>query len=658
MTKLRFLGFLAAGIVVLLGVALIIVWLTVDPNNFKPRIASIVKQSTGRELKLAGDIKLSVFPWVALELGPASLGNPPGFGDEPFLSLKHASIRVRFLPLLSKRLEVAKLEIDGLEVRLRKSAQGKGNWQLADAQSQVPPKSDPDHTGTAPLESIANIRVRAGRVSYEGITVQNINLETGSLSGDRHIPVTAAFDLQRAPSEEQVSLNAKFDLSEGSAGQLQFGNLNSSGTLNRPGDGRPAHWELTAASLSLDLDKQTLALPAFGLSYSNAHLSGSAQGTKIIDDLSISGSLKLEPLVLREFAPRLGFALPATRDPKALSQLSANLNFSYDAKAMAVSHLQARLDDTTLEGDLKLLSGDSAAIQFDLAADQIDLDRYRAPESAPAAHEANVAAKEEKSAKPLDANGTLSVKSAHVAKLDVTELHVTLAAQDKLIHLHPLEAQLDGGRYSGNITWDAKGAIPILSVDEHLSGVDMAKLLANTAGKGRLSGRATINVKATARGADVDADLKTLNGNLDANLADGALEGIDVAYELSLAQALLNKSTQASAGNSGRTKFDTFKTSMQIANGIAQTQDLTISSPAVKVTGQGSANLVSKAVDFKLLASIVTAPARTTEIPLKVSGTYASLSVKPDIEAVAKDQIKQKLQDVLKKNGLQGLFSK
>jgi AsmA protein len=658
MTKLRFLGFLALGTVALLGAALITVWLTVDPNHFKPRIASAVKASTGRELKLSGDIKLSVFPRVSLELGPASLGNPPGFGDEPFLSLKSASVRVKLLPLLRKRLEVAKLEVDGLDVRLRKNAQGKGNWQLAETKPEAPTQADAVLTPATRLESIANIRVQAGRVSYEGLSVENINFETGSLSGDRHIPVSATFDLKRAPSGAQMALNAKFDLSEGSAGQLQFGNVNSSGTQSRPGDDRPVHWELTASSLSLDLAKQTLALPAFALIYSSAHLTGNARGTKILDDLSLTGSLTLEPLVLREFAPRLGFTLPATRDPKALSQLSATLSYRYDATAITLSQLQARLDDTTLQGNFKLLTGQSDAIQFDLAADQIDLDRYRAPEAAPAARESSVPAKEDGGAKPLDVHGILTVKSAHVAKLDVTDLRVTLAAKDKVMHLFPLEAQLEGGRYSGNITVDAQGAIPILSVDEHLSGVDMAKLLANTAGKGRLSGRATINLKGMARGADVDADLKSLNGNLDANLADGALEGIDVAYEISLAQALLNKSIQASASNSGRTKFDTFKTSVQIANGIAQTNELTIASQALKVTGQGSANLATKAVDFKLLASVITAPARTTEIPLKVSGTYASLSVKPDVEAVAKDQIKQKLQDVLKKNGLQGLFSK
>lgn len=658
MTKLRFLGFLTVAIVALIGVALIAVWLSVDPNNYKAKIVSAVKESTGRELQLPGDIKLSVFPRVSLELGAASLGNLPGFGDEPFLSITHASLRVNLLPLLRKRLEVAKLAVDGLEVRLRKNAQGRGNWQDADARAEPPTTGGTGHSATPPLESIANIRVRSGRVSYEGITVENLNFETGSRTAAQHLPVSLAFDLHRIPSGEQFSLITKFDLIEGSGGRMQFSAVNSSGTLTLAGDGRAARWELTAPNLSLDLAQQTLGLPAFALSYSNAHLTGNALATKILDDLSITGSLTLDPLMLREFAPRLGFALPATQDPKALSQLSATLEFSYDAQALAFTRLRARLDDTTLQGNFKLLTGDSEAIQFDLAADQIDLDRYRAPEAGLIAREAGVSQSADRNAKPLEAHGTLTVKTAHVVRRDVTDLHITLAAKDHVIHLYPLEAQVDGGRYSGNITWDATGPIPVVSVDEHLAGIDMARLLANTAGKGRLSGRATINLKATARGANLDADLKTLTGNFDANLAEGAFEGIDVAYELSLAQALIDKSPQPASSNTGHTKFETFKTSAQIANGIAQTHDLTIASQALKVTGEGSANLSTKAVDFKLLASILTAPSRNTEIPLKVTGTYASLAVKPDIGAVAKDQLTQKLQDVLRKNGLHGLFRK
>ena len=655
MRNLKLWGVLAGGIVALLGAVLLGVWLLVNPNTYKAKIAAEVQQSTGRELKLQGDIKLSVIPWVALELGPASLGNPAGFGDEPFLSFTHASVRVRLLPLLRQRLEVARVEVEGLDLRLRKNAAGRGNWQGAET-GQPLAKSDEEHAGAAlGLESFANIRIENGRLAYEGITVEKVNLETGSLAADRHIPVNLTFEANRAPAAEQLSLNAKFDLSQDAAQKpLRFSAVHLSGTLNRAGDGRPAHWDLSAPEINVNVTEQTFAAQAFDLSYSGVHLTGSARATKIIDDLSVTGSLTLAPLVLREIEPRLGFSLPKTRDPKALSQLSATTDFAYDSNALALTHLQLHLDDTQIQGNLKLLAGDTQALQFNLAVDQINLDRYRPPEVAPQSASPGPAAQP----RNFNAMGTLTIKAAQFARLDLSDVRVTVADKDKVMHLSPIEAEVDGGRSSGDITLDSRGASPTMSVDEQLTGIDMARLLANTAGKGRLSGKATLNLKATARGAGVDAMLKTLTGHLDVNLADGALEGIDVGYELSLAQALIDKSTAPARASTGRTPFQAFKLSSQITNGVAETHDLTIASQAIKVAGQGSANLATKGIDFKLLASVVTAPTRNTDIPLKVTGTYANPTVRPDIEGVAKDQLKQKLQDVLKKNGLQGLFTK
>ena len=657
MRNLKLWGVLAGGIIALLGAVLLGVWLLVNPNTYKGKIAAAVQQSTGRELKLQGDIRLSVIPWVALELGPASLGNPAGFGDEPFLSFTHASVRVRLLPLLRQRLEVARVEVEGLDLRLRKNAAGRGNWQGAEPEQPLA-KADADHTGAAlGLESLANIRIENGRLTYEGITVEKVNLETGSLAADRHIPVNLTFEANRARAGEQLSLNAKFDLSQDAAQKpLRFSAVHVSGTLDRAGDGRPAHWDLSAPEINVNMTEQTFAAQAFDLSYSGAHLTGSARATKISDDLSVAGSLSLAPLVLREIEPRLGFPLPKTRDPKALSQLSATTDFAYDSSALALTNLQLHLDDTQIQGSLKLLAGDTQALQFNLAVDQINLDRYRPPEAA-AVPPRSAAAPAAQPQKNFDAAGTLTIKSAQFARLDLSDVRVTVADKDKVMRLSPIEAQVDGGRSSGDITLDSRGATT-LSVDEQLTGIDMARLLANTAGKGRLSGKATLNLKATARGADVDAMLKTLTGHLDVNLADGALEGIDVGYELSLAQALIDKSAAPARASTGRTPFQAFKLSSQITNGVAETHDLTIASQAIKVAGQGSANLATKGIDFKLLASVVTAPARNTDIPLKVTGTYANPTVRPDIEGLAKDQLKQKLQDVLKKNGLQGLFTK
>jgi len=44
------------------------------------------------------------------------------------------------------------------------------------------------------------------------------------------------------------------------------------------------------------------------------------------------------------------------------------------------------------------------------------------------------------------------------------------------------------------------------------------------------------------------------------------LEGIDVGYEMGRAQALIDKSAPPPRDNTGRTQFEVFQTSAQIAN--------------------------------------------------------------------------------------------
>jgi AsmA protein len=258
----------------------------------------------------------------------------------------------------------------------------------------------------------------------------------------------------------------------------------------------------------------------------------------------------------------------------------------------------------------------------------------------------------------LAADGTLKAAAANFLGMEFADLRITVASKDSVTRLFPIEAHIDGGRYSGDITLDDRGTVRSVSIDEHLNEIDMARLLAHGAQKGRVSGRATLSLKGSGRGPSVDALLKTLNGHFDANLAEGALEGVDLEYQRDRAQALLERTPNA-RNDTKRTQFDAFKTSAEISNGIAVTRDLTISTQALRVTGQGSANLSTKGIDFQLLASILQAPTKTlVDIPLKVTGTYADPAVKADIDSLAKDQLKQKLKDVLKKNGLQGLFGK
>jgi len=662
MRTVRIVAGLVGGIVALFIAVLLAVWLLVNPNDYKGRITTAVKEATGRELVLTGDIKLSVFPWVALGLGPASLGNPPGFGTEPFLAFKHAAVRVKLFPLLAKRLEMDRVVLDGLDLRLVKNAQGVGNWENFGRKTGAGAESD---QSGGPLPELAGIAVTNGRVSYQGMVVEHFNLETGAFGASGVTPVSMSFDANRGVAGESVTLNAKFTLSgELQRKRVKLEAVNFNGLLSQPGDGSPAHWELHAPSVDVDLMAQTAAVPGFDAGYSSAHVSGKLEATKIIDDLSVTGSVSLAPVVLREFAPRLGIVLPKTRDPKAFEQFSAGSDFSYGGNGVQLEKMLVTLDDTHLKGSVAL-TGEPRVVKFALTVDQIDVSRYLpaegAAESSPPKTGAAGSAPgtEAGSSKLPTMDGTLSVASLHFSPLNFSNVRLTLASKDGVAHLFPSLAQIDGGSYSGNITVDQRGAVPSLSMDEHLSGVDMAQLMAGTSYKGRVSGRGTVNVKATARGAALDAVMQTLNGHFDANLANGALEGVDLGYVIGQAQALMNHGSAPAESRPPRTKFDAFKMSAEITNGVAKTTDLVISSPVLRVTGQGSANLVNKGVDFQMLASVLKAPgASVADIPVKVGGTYVDPTIRPDVEALAKGQLKDKIKDVLKKNGLEGLFGK
>jgi AsmA protein len=677
MRAAKILSIAVGAVIAVIALALLAVRLFVDPNDYKPRIAAAVKNATGRELVLQGDIKLSVFPWIALELGPASLGNPAGFPERPFVSFQHASVRVKLLPLLSKRLEVGRVELDGLDLKLLKNAAGKGNWEgFGGSKENAPPEAPAKSSGGA-LAGIEGIKITNARATYDNLTVENLNLETGSFGNRSVVPVTLHVDAERGPVKagaveggsegaghaaggEHASLDMRFNLSvDMDAETYSLAALNLNCVLTRPGNDKPLRFSITAPAIDLNLKAQTLSAAAYEVNAAGAMVSGGVKATSIVDALEATGSVKLAPLVVREWAPKLGATIPPMRDPKALSSLSASGDFAYGKHAVHVSHLQAALDDTHLKGDLGV-DLNTEAVTFDLSVDTLDVDRYLPPPP-PVGTPVPVTPptpppKSAEASKPLDANGTLSVGSVHMAPLDLTSVKVTVATNDKVMHIFPLKAQIYGGQYSGDVTMDNRTAMPALILDEHLSGVDVGKLMASGSKYMHVSGKGNVNLKATARGAGADAILKTLNGKFDMNVADGAVEGIDLGYALAQADALIGKHQLSNAPNTKRTKFDALKMSADIAAGIATTHDIAISSQVLKITGQGNANLPAKTLDLALVAdTLKTAGTTAIKIPVKVTGSMTDPTVRPDVEALAKGALKDKVKDALQ-DKLKGLF--
>jgi AsmA protein len=206
---LKILGLTLAVVVGLLVAAAIALTFIFDPNQYKGQIIQLVKEKTGRELRIEKKIGWSFFPQLGVEAGGLELSNAPGFGKEPFAKIDAAGVRVAFLPLLSGKIDVNTVYLHGLAINLAKNAAGKTNWDdlVAAGKETKPVKPAPAEKGAGkpPLESLsvgrlelrrANIRWR-DEAAGSTLAVQNLELTTSKFVVGAPMDLNLGFELAR-----------------------------------------------------------------------------------------------------------------------------------------------------------------------------------------------------------------------------------------------------------------------------------------------------------------------------------------------------------------------------------------------------------------------------------------------------------------------------
>ena len=131
----KIIAWLLAAFVAVFALAAIFFVLFFDPNDFRDDIAEAVKNRTGRDLVIEGDLSVAFFPWLAIEVGHTTLGNAPGFGDKPFAEFDRAKLSVRLLPMLFRQeVAIGTAELKALALNLEVDPTGRSNWDdlLAD----------------------------------------------------------------------------------------------------------------------------------------------------------------------------------------------------------------------------------------------------------------------------------------------------------------------------------------------------------------------------------------------------------------------------------------------------------------------------------------------------------------------------------------------
>lgn len=658
MRILKILGIAIGAVLLLLVAGVLAIYLFFDPNDYKDRIAAAVKQSTGRELSLPGKLSLSVFPWIAVETGEATLGNPPGFGTEPFLALKRAKLSVKLMPLLKKRLEIGRIEIDGLDLRLKQDAAGKGNWE--EWGSGATPAQPETASGPMPSLDLAGIAITNSRIAFQEMVADHVKVEIGRFVPGAAFPIKLGMDITTAPGAKPLPLGLEgvlqLDLDKQ---RYQFRDFKLNGSVQPTGAPQPIDWKFSTPAADLDLDAQTLAKTSFTAEVGKAGLKGEITGSKLIDSPELAGRFALAELAPRELMKQFGTRPPQTRDDKVLHKFAAQGVYAWAGGVAKLTDLAFKLDESKLSGRFAYDTRNSG-MDFALNLDQIDLDRYQPPPSEPVANEQPIELPIDL-LKPLRVKGVFSVGAIKIGGARLTKLYAGINIADAVARFAPLQAELYEGQYKGDIGIDMRPAVPRLTMDEHMAGIDIAKLMKDYADSQLLSGRGNLDVKLAASGRSGDALMKTLTGTVGLNLQDGAVEGMDLWYAIGEAQSLIKNRALSGATNMKRTSFETFKANAELVNGVATNKDLVVASQLLRVTGSGIVNLISQELAYGVNAAVLRSPPgadadiaalERASIPIKITGTLTDPKIRPDLKGLAKAQV-QKLVDEHKEEVVQ-----
>ncbi|MDX5151850.1 MAG: AsmA family protein, partial [Acidiferrobacterales bacterium] len=412
------IGFL----VLLMVAAAVAATIFIDPNDYKDDIVKVVHDKTGRELQLKGDIQLSLFPWLGLELGKTSLGNAPGFGAKPMASIEKVEIKLKLLPLLRKQAEVDTVVLDGLELNLARNKQGTSNWDdllTRTASKEKKPAEAKPAPAAAPLAAltIGGIDIRRAQLHWidaqsgTSANVRNLSLQTSKLAPATPMDVKLGFDLE--PGKPVIRT--------------------------------PVHRQ---GQVTVDPDKETLAVKGLQLSLLDLNVDANVNGKQILSAPVLSGKLSLRPTDLRSLLSKLGISVDMPANALKSVSLNSNIRFNQKTKTASADNLVLKLDDSKLTGKASYVMSAVPTIRADIAVDAIDVDRYLPPVSERKKEKAKEKGRKPRIAIPveplrkLNLQGRFKLGSLKALGIRSTNISIPIEAKGGLVHVGPSKAQL------------------------------------------------------------------------------------------------------------------------------------------------------------------------------------------------------------------------
>ncbi len=641
-------------VIVLLIVAAVAIPPLVPLEKYKGVIQAKVKDATGRDLRIDGEISLSLLPVIAVSVADVGFSNAPGASTPEMATADSLDVALQLLPLISFEVAIDRFILDKPVINLEVDENGRPNWQFETAGAATAPSGDAagggsgDGGSSVSEISLGDVRLVNGTLNYldkqggQEMKVSEINMELSlpSLSSPFDAKGSAVWNGETV-SLEVAAANPR-DLMNGEASNLAM--------------------KVESAPVTFSFD-------------------GAARNTGA---LGLQGALALDVPSIRELAAWAGNPLDFPGDGLGPFNLAGELEMM--GPKVALTSAKIKLDEITGEGLFSVdASGAKPVIKAELSVDELNLNPYLPPEqegagggeSAGASSEAaggGAAGSDDWSDDPIDvaALGALNADLAFNAggiqfkEVKIGKSSLTVVLQDSKLTAELAEMQLYDGGGKGKIVVDGSKGKPAITADFDLANFQAGPFLTDLADFDRLLGTTESKLSVATTGGTQRELVSNLKGDGAVVFRDGAIKGINLA---AMMRNISAAAIEQSFDDAQATDFAELSGTFQIDKGIVTNNDLSLVAPLVRMTGQGKIPLPPRTVDYEVKPKLVGSlegqggggDLAGISVPIKVTGPWSDVSYKPDLAGILKGQLKDPsavLDSVQGGEGAKGLLEK
>ena len=580
-----------------IGIVSLIVF--VDPNNYRGFISDTVKDKTGYELTIDGNLRWHIWPQISILTDSVKLSDIDA--KKPILTADNMRLDVELFPLFSKKLEVKNVFIKSAIINITDDSKG----QVYKHKAEQLPSADESQTTQTKQQKDSSTKwaftLNKLEVSDSTVVLQNKD----DFINFRNINLAI---IQKA--DKKIAIDVK--------GNIDRNQQNFSYVADADVD------------LALFPEKAIIDLKKFDYTYK-----GVAIPTK-----ELKGNLK--------------GVINYLHNSKQLTSkdLSFSVNENYFSGAVNANF------DKKPYIDLTVTSNELNLTPF-LEKDKKTNENITIQQTPPVVSNVTKVDNELSFLNSFNAKAKLDIKKLNINKMILNNINVALANNDGVATFQNISFDFAKGHIAATGMANGKQKYTQIKLIPKVTNIDLNTFFNQMETPNDLEGLFNASGDIEVNTLSGNKLLENLKGNLSINVTNAKLNKININSIIQNAATKYTKDISSTENMKNYTEFSKISTDAYLNKGNLELTTLNALSPTLEVIdGSGRVGMTQKDLDINMNIKILggwngksntIAKLQKLVIPLRIYGQFSKLHYQLDIGQVIKDLFNDKLQESLDK---------